>query len=221
MFSQMGNGICGDERSIPDKIIAASKKEGSSKDFAEIFSVLSQYTGLKTRIVKNEVSYAAEVIDGKKWFFIDPYFAMSAYDENSNPLSYYQLAERMENSGWVRYDFFGGENHCMSGKSLLDHPYYGNRQSFSSIYALMGDNIFSIAAKEASVPEKPKFVHTFAPYREVKPYWVHVAVGDDETVQLKKLAAGGVVIWVFLFIGADILLPIIFITSRLKGRKQS
>ncbi len=219
MFSSMGDGVCNESLSIADKITAAKKKSGCPKDFAEIFSALAQYSGLKTRIVKNEMSYAVEVFDGKKWFFIDPYFAMAAYNEDSHPLSYYQTADRLIHSGWIRFHFFGGENHCMYGKFPQDHPYYKNRTAFNSIYALMGDNIFSIAAKEASVPEKPKFVHIFAPYRQIKPYWVHVTVGEDSTVQLKKFVAGGLVIWVLLFIASNIVFPAYFIYTKTRRRR--
>lgn len=221
MFSTMGDGVCLKGMTLPQKILEVKKKHGCSEDFAEIFSVLATYTGLKTRMVHNNLSYGVEVFDGRKWFFIDPYFAMTVMDKQGKPLSYTKLASRMVHSGWMRFDFFGGKNHCMSGKAITDHPDYADRKAFSSVYALMGDNIISIVNKESTTPLKPKFVYMFAPYRDIKPIWVHTSLTSDATAQIKRTLATGLVLWVLLFFVTNIIMPVHFIWSKIKGKKRS
>lgn len=221
MYSTMGDGICLDGMSLWQKINMAKQKHGCSEDYAEIFSVLADYAGLKTRIVHNSLSYGVEIFDGRKWFFIDPYFALTFSDEDGNTLSYYQVAERMTGSKWIKFNFFGGKNHCMSGKNITNHPDYADASAFTSLYALMGDNIASIVNKEMTIPVKPKFVHMFAPYHEIKPYWIHVTVGRDSTSQLNRVVAGGLVLWILLFISADIVMPVYFIYSKLRKKSRN
>lgn len=221
MFSSMGNGICSDDSPLPERIIRAKNKEGCPKDYAMIYSVLAKYAGIKNRIVKNASVYGVEIYDGKKWIFIDPYFAVAAYDENGKNLSFFELNRRKLNNEQVRLDFFGGQNHCMYGKNASELPYYKAESGFGNTHVLMGDNIFSIALKEASVPLKPKFVHTFAPYRSVKPRWIYVSAGYDSTQQLKKVLSGGIVIWILLFIASDIILPVYFIRSKITAVRKS
>lgn len=221
MFSSMGDGVCLDGMTLSQKINEAKKKHGCSKDYAEIFSVLATYTGLKTRMVHNNLSYGVEVFDGRKWFFIDPYFAITITNENGKPLSYPQVAWRMVHNGWMKFNFFGGVNHCMNGKSITEHPYYSDREAYSSIYSLMGDNIISIVNKEVTTPRSPRFVFMSAPYRDVKPYWMHVSLNTDITAQLKRTLAAGIVLWVLLLIATDFIMPIYFVWSKIKGKKRS
>lgn len=221
MYSSMGSGICSDDVSLPDRVNRARKKEGCPKDYAMIFSALARYAGIQNRIVKNAAVYGVEIFDGKKWIFIDPYFAVTAYDKEGNSLSFFDLNRKKTESENIRLDFFGGHNHCMFGKNTSEMPYYKNNGLFGSAYVLMGDNVFSIALKESSVPLKPKFVHTFAPYRSVKPHWIYSSVGYDSTEHLKKVLSAGIVIWVLLFLASDIIFPIYFIMSKFRTVRKS
>jgi hypothetical protein len=132
MFSLMGDGECLTGKTIIEKINATEDKKGCSKDYAEIFDILASYINLPSRVVKNSSSHANEIYDGSGWIFIDPYYAMSASDKNSGKLSYLSFADKMLNNGWLRLNFFGSEDHCMSGKPLKALKYimpYGKGKS--------------------------------------------------------------------------------------------
>jgi hypothetical protein len=219
IMGKSGDGVCLNGLDIVGKIDLTEKRKGCSKDFAEVFSVLAGYTGLETRLVKNDEHYGVEIFDGKKWFFTDPYYAIIPFDDNSHPLSFTNMADKISKGKHVRLDCIGGNDHCFAGKPTEDHPYFMERADFASVYVLMGNNIFGILKKEAITPLKPKFVHTFAPYREVKPHWAHLITDTENTTHLRKIVVSFMMLWICLFIATDIVFPIYFIYSKL-GRKK-
>ncbi|PLX68533.1 MAG: hypothetical protein C0603_05110 [Denitrovibrio sp.] len=143
MFSLMGDGECLSEPNIADKINQTAKKNGCSVDFAQIFTILAKASGLDARIVSNGIHYGAEIYNGNKWIYIDPYFAMSASGKEGR-MSYIEFSNAILNNGWIIFDYFGGENHCMNGKPIAEHPYFSDQELFASIYSLNGNNIFEV-----------------------------------------------------------------------------
>ncbi len=89
----------------------------------------------------------------KKWIYIDPYFAMSAAGKDGR-MSYLEFSDALLNNGWIKFEYFGGENHCMAGKPVADHPYFSNQEQFASIFSLNGNNIFRINELERKYSKK-------------------------------------------------------------------
>ncbi|WP_277656427.1 hypothetical protein [Seleniivibrio woodruffii] len=220
MMGRAGDGICLNGKSITEKIMLTGKRKGCTKDFAEVFSVLAGYTGLDTRLVKNDENYAVEVFDGKKWFYADPYHAAVAFDDKDQPMSFLQMADRISRGKHIRLEPAGLENHPFYDTSEKAHPYFADREHFASVYTLMGNNIFAILKKEAITPLKPKFVFTFAPYREIKPHWAHLITDTENITHMRKIVVTFMLVWVGLCIGTNVVLPGYFIYSNLVSRKK-
>ncbi|MGE4466061.1 hypothetical protein [Sphaerochaeta sp.] len=220
IMGNSGDGNCLNGQDIVSKIKLTEHRKGCSEDFAEVFSVLAGYTGLDTRLVKNSNHYGVEIFDGKKWFFTDPYYAVIPFDDNSRPLSFTNMADRISRNRHIRLECVGGSDHCLAGKPSESHPYFSDRAAFASVYALMGNNIFGILKKEAITPLKPEFVYTFAPYREVKPHWAHLITDMENTDHLRKIVTGFMMLWIALFLAADVALPVYFVYSKFSSKKK-
>jgi hypothetical protein len=218
MFSLMGDGTCGGHPSISMMINDAESKKGCSKDFARIFAALALYAGLDTRIVSNGSHYGAEIYDGK-WIYIDPYFAMSASDENTR-LSYAEFASAMLNNGWIKFNYFGGTDHCMSGKQPEEHPYFSDSGQFSSIYAYSAGDVFHTVRLESIYHSKPAFLKHISPMMNgaAAPYYHDLAAGAKSTVRkyVKVMAA----LIAVTIIATEIILPTYFITGVVVRRRK-
>jgi len=220
-FSLMGDGKCLINKTIPEKLALTSKKEGCAMDFAQIFSLIATYTGLDNRIVSNGIHYGAEIYDGKNWIYIDPYFAMSVSSEDS-VLSYKDFSQRMISDGWMRFNFFGGENHCMSGKDIGTHPYFGDKMLFATIYTFNGNNVIKMAELESKYGSRPAFIKYLKPYKEGMPAITYTAIASNINTISKKYIMGLLAVLATIFIGTNIVLPIYYLTgvfSRLSKKK--
>jgi len=220
-FSLMGDGICLKNADLSEKLTRSAKKEGCSKDFAYIFTALASYSGLDARIVSNGTHFGGEVWTGESWVYIDPYFAMSVSDEDS-PLSYTEFSEKMINNGWMRFNYFGGKNHCMYGKPLGEHPYFGDKNSFASVYSLNGSNVFEIVKAEIKYVSSIVIKETLLPYKNGKPELIYTDIADSQRSLIRKYVTGFLAMLAVLFLCADIILPAYYLTGlaiRLSGKK--
>lgn len=217
-FSLMGDGECLTDKTIPEKLKLAGKKEGCSKDYAEVFILLGSAIGLESRMVSNGLHYAAEIFNGKKWVYIDPYYAMSVSSESAK-LSFRELAERMIADGWMRFDFFGGEEHCMSGKPLENHPYFGDKMQFATLYAYNGDNVIQIAKLDKEYAKKPAFLKYTLPFKNGMPEMIYADLGQNENTITKKYVMGLLGVLAAIFIGTNIVLPAYFILGLISRKK--
>lgn len=217
-FSLMGDGECLEGASLAEKINAAKQKKGCSYDFAQIFTALASYTGLESRIVSNGTHFGAEIYDGG-WIFIDPYFAMSVSSENGY-LSYADFSRRMLSDGWMRFDCFGGEDHCMTGKPIESHPYFGDRDKFAALITYSGSNTFETVKAEAAVKEKLMHTRVLAPYRNGRPEIIHAELVPSGNGIVRKYVMTGMGVIGLLFIAADIILPLYFLTGLILRRTR-
>lgn len=218
MFSLMGDGKCLTDKTIPEKLELSKKKEGCSKDFTEIFILLASNSGIEARPVSIGTHYAAEIYNGKKWIYIDPYYAMSVSSETAL-LSFRELAERMLSDGWMRFNFFGGEEHCMSGKPLANHPYFGDKMQFAVIYAFNGNNVLQMSKLDNLYGKKPAFIKYIAPYKNGMPEMMYTELGENEHTIVKKYVKGLLALLAAIFIGTNIVLPLFFIVGLLSRKK--
>jgi hypothetical protein len=220
MFSLMGDGECLTGKTIIEKINATEDKKGCSKDYAEIFDILASYINLPSRVVKNSSSHANEIYDGSGWIFIDPYYAMSASDKNSGKLSYLSFADKMLNNGWLRLNFFGSEDHCMSGKPLENHPYYGDKSQFAHIYTPLVDDTVSSIEAENYAADKFKALKYIMPYGKGKSDWAKVSIGANNNDIIRKYVTAALAVWILLFIATNLVLPAWFFLSMIGARRK-
>lgn len=220
MFSLMGDGECLTGDNIVDKITKSSEKNGCAKDFAQIFTLLATAAGLDVRIVSNGMHYGTEIFDGEKWIYIDPYFAMSASSE-TEVMSYKQFAEAMLNNGWMRFNQFGGENHCMNGKQVTDHPYFGDKSMFANISVINGSNILEMLSLENRYNSKHALIKYLAPHKNGHPKVFYSEPEDSEGSILRKYVTAYMVVVALIFLGTNIVLPVYFIVSLIgrSGKK--
>jgi len=212
LFSKMGDGKCLTGLPLTEKINMTADKKGCSEDFADIFTVLAAYTGLPARVVSNGQHFGAEIYDGAKWIYIDPYFAMSASDEKKR-MSFPEFAETLLKNGWIRFDFFGGEEHCMSGKSIPGHPYFGDTSQFAEIYTENGNNIFEQTSTALSLKDKPLFVRILYPYQLSEPEPIIYSIADSHGTIIRKYISGAIAVVALLLVFANIALPLYFLTG--------
>jgi len=221
LYSLMGDGECLSGLTIAEKIKKAEVKSGCSKDFAEIFILLGTYAGLETRMVSNGTHYGAEFFNGHKWIYIDPYFAMSISGKTQR-LSFAEFSQRMLSDGWIRFDFFGGDNHCMSGKQISDHPYFGDKNQYAEIYTLNGNNVIEMVAIENSLKDKPAFKRFLYPYNKVKGKLIITELQESQKSIIRKYVSGLMAILAVMFISTNILLPIYYFAGLFgRLRKKS
>jgi len=212
MFSLMGDGKCMTEAALPEKINRMADKEGCANDFALVFGMLARYTGLEVRIVSNGFHEASEVFDGEKWIYIDPYFAMTAASKDGF-MSYIQFAEAMVNDGWMRFEYFGGSEHCMSGKPIAEHPYFGDKQTFASVYLYNGDNFPEIVKTQRELSDKALFIRKSVPYKNSTPELVYTEVTHSSDSILRKYVKTGMAVIALIFAGTNIMLPIYYLAG--------
>lgn len=221
MFSLMGDGKCLAGKTSGEKIKAMASKNGCAKDFAEIFAVLAEYSGIKVRIVSNGLHFANEIFDGDKWIYIDPYFAMSVSSETGY-MSYKQFSEAMINDGWMRFNYFGGEEHCMSGKPIAEHPYFGDKYAFAALYMYNGNNFAEIIDLERELSGKALFKRKLIPYKNNTPQLVYTEIADSNESIIRKYVATALAVIAAIFAGTNIALPVYFLTGlfrRFSSRK--
>jgi len=219
-FGNMGDGKCLTGLGLGEKLRAVKENKGCSKDYAEVFDILAEKEGINSRIVKNDSWYANEIYSNGKWVFIDAYYAMSATDENANLLSYLNFSEKMLNNGKMAFKFFGGKNHCLSGKPLENHPYYGDKSKFAHIYTpISGDTEKSIEA-EKKYAGKFKAFEFLKPYSSGKSEWARVSISSNDRDIIKKYVLAGMLVWVLTFIGTNIVLPVSSIILWLRSRSR-
>lgn len=219
LFSLMGDGKCLYGLSMKDKINKAAHKDGCSKDFAEIFVLLATYTDLDARMVSNGSHYGAEIYDGKRWIYIDPYLAMAIGGED-HMLSYEEFAERMLHNGWMRFDYFGGENHCMSGKPAANLPYFGDTQAFAEIYSYNGNNIFQLNGIEMALKGKALAMRKLSPYGMGAPEEVYTDLETNNRSIIRKYVKAYMGVVALIFVFTNILLPIYFLTGLIIRKKK-
>lgn len=212
LFSLMGDGKCLTGLHIKDKINKAASKEGCAKDFAEIFTLLAQYAGLNVRMVSNGTHWGAEIFDGVKWIYIDPYFAMSAAEQDHR-MSYLEFSKAMLSNGWMRFEQFGGENHCLNGKDAAGLPYFKDAKSFAEVYSLNGNNVLELNRTERRLHNRLLIVRKLMQYGMGAPEPVYTDIGDSGAALIRKYVTGLLALLAVLFISADVILPVYYLSG--------
>lgn len=210
----MGDGICQTGKTITEKINNAAKKEGCAKDYAQIFMTLAGEADLTARLVSNGIHYGAEIFDGNSWIYIDPYFAMSISSEDSL-LSFTQFAEKMLTGGWMRFNYFGGENHCMSGKDISKHPYFSDVSQFSSVFVVDSGDVAKMLRLERQFGNKTAVKKYLFPFRNGADELYYTNLDDGPKSIIHKYTAGLLALLATIFAGTEIVLPVYYLTSLL------
>lgn len=219
LYSLMGDGECLEGLSASEKINKMRNKEGCSKDFAQIFGLLASYNGLDVRMVSNGFHFANEIFDGKQWVYIDPYLAMSVSAKDGR-MSYIQFADAMVNDGWMSFRYFGGEDHCMNGKPVAEHPYFGDKFSFASVYMYNGDNFAQMLQTQQDLADRALFIKKYKPYKQNAPALVYSEVTDSRDGILRKYVTAGLLVAGAVFAGTNIVLPLWFLAGLFKRFKD-
>lgn len=135
-------------------------------------------------------------------------------------MSYLEFSDALLNNGWIKFEYFGGENHCMAGKPVADHPYFSNQEQFASIFSLNGNNIFRINELERKYSKKPAFMKHLYPYMKGKPTLLITELKPTDRSIVRKYVAGLMAVIFIVFIGTNILLPAYYLTCLLRQYRK-